>query len=67
MEQHGPSSVKTGEIRAEKSNLFSLMQNWASYAHRPTKWPRAKKRFFAILDELAPQALAKAKVESSRD
>jgi peptidyl-dipeptidase Dcp len=63
MDTNGPVLLKLVKLRAEKASLLGY-PNWASYAteDQMAKEPSA---IFNILDELAPQALAKAKIEGS--
>lgn len=63
MDTNGPILLKLVKLRAEKARLLGY-ENWASYAtaDQMAKEPSA---IFNILDELAPQALAKAKIEAS--
>lgn len=63
MDTNGPILLKLVKLRAEKASLLGYA-NWASYAtaDQMAKEPEA---IFAILDDLAPQALAKAKIEAA--
>jgi len=63
MDNNGPVLLKLVKLRAEKANLLAYA-NWASYA-TADQMAKEPKAIFAILDELAPQALAKAKVEAA--
>ena len=63
MDTNGPILLKLVELRAQKANLLGY-PNWATYA---TEDQMAKKpeAVLAILDQLAPQALVKAKAEAA--
>ena len=63
MDNNGPVLLKLVKLRAEKANLLAYA-NWASYA-TADQMAKEPKAIFAILDELAPQALAKAKIEAA--
>lgn len=60
---NGPLIVKMAQIRAKKANLLGF-DTWASYAvaDQMAKTPAA---VYEILDDLAPKALARAKVEAA--
>ncbi|MCP3127457.1 M3 family metallopeptidase [Shewanella sp. KJ2020] len=60
---NGPLIVKMAQIRAKKANLLGF-DTWASYAvaDQMAKTPSA---VYEILDDLAPKALARAKVEAA--
>ncbi|MCL1090482.1 M3 family metallopeptidase [Shewanella profunda] len=60
---NGPLIVKMAQIRAKKANLLGF-DTWASYAvaDQMAKTPVA---VYEILDDLAPKALARAKVEAA--
>jgi len=60
---NGPLIVKMAQIRAKKANLLGF-DTWASYAvaDQMAKTPGA---VYEILDDLAPKALARAKVEAA--
>ncbi|MDP5130860.1 MAG: M3 family metallopeptidase [Paraglaciecola sp.] len=63
MDSNGPVLLALVKLRAQKASLLGY-PNWASYAtaDQMAKEPNA---IFAILDDLAPQALAKAKIEAA--
>ncbi|MEP7704222.1 M3 family metallopeptidase [Paraglaciecola sp. 25GB23A] len=63
MDNNGPVLLKLVKLRAEKASLLAYA-NWASYA-TADQMAKEPKAIFAILDELAPQALAKAKIEAA--
>ncbi|MFT6896257.1 MAG: peptidyl-dipeptidase Dcp [Paraglaciecola sp.] len=60
---NGPILIEMAQLRAQKANLLGYA-NWAAYvtADQMAQDPQA---VFAILDDLAPKALAKAKVEAA--
>jgi len=60
---NGPLIVKMAQIRTKKANLLGF-DTWASYAvaDQMAKTPAA---VYEILDDLAPKALARAKVEAA--
>ncbi|WP_415775008.1 M3 family metallopeptidase [Shewanella oncorhynchi] len=60
---NGPLIVKMAQIRAKKANLLGF-DTWASYAvaDQMAKTPAA---VYEILDDLAPKALARAKMEAA--
>jgi len=60
---NGPLIVKMAQIRAKKANLLGF-DTWAAYAvaDQMAKTPAA---VYEILDDLAPKALARAKVEAA--
>lgn len=62
MATNGPILLKLVKLRAQKASLLGFA-NWASYAtaDQMAKTPAA---IFTILDELAPQALVKTKIEA---
>lgn len=63
MASNGPVLVKMAQLRAEKAKLLGY-DSWAAYvvADQMAKTPDA---VFGILDDLAPKAVAKAKVEAA--
>ncbi|WP_323844565.1 M3 family metallopeptidase [Microbulbifer magnicolonia] len=60
---NGPLLVRMAELRADKAKLLGY-SDWASYvtADQMAKTPQA---VYKILDDLAPKAVAKAKVEAA--
>lgn len=60
---NGPKLIAMAQLRAKKANVLGY-PNWAAYvtADQMAQNPQA---VFAILDDLAPKALAKAKVEAA--
>ncbi len=60
---NGPLIVKMAQLRAKKANLLGF-DTWAAYAvaDQMAKTPTA---VYEILDDLAPKALARAKVEAA--
>lgn len=63
IDSNGPLIVKMANIRANKAKLLGF-DTWASYAvaDQMAKTPTA---VYEILDDLAPKALARAKVEAA--
>ncbi|MCE9687767.1 M3 family metallopeptidase [Shewanella sp. AS16] len=63
MDSNGPLDIKLAQLRAEKAQLLGY-PSWAAYtvADQMAKTPEA---VYGILDDLAPKALAKAKVEAA--
>ncbi|MBB1268344.1 M3 family metallopeptidase [Shewanella sp. SR44-3] len=62
MDTNAPLNIKIAQLRAEKAALLGF-KDWASYsvADQMAKTPEA---VYGILDDLAPKALAKAKIEA---
>ncbi|ABE56582.1 peptidyl-dipeptidase Dcp. Metallo peptidase. MEROPS family M03A [Shewanella denitrificans OS217] len=62
MDTNAPLNIKIAQLRAEKAALLGF-KDWASYsvANQMAKTPEA---VYSILDDLAPKALAKAKIEA---
>ena len=60
---NGPILIEIAQLRAQKANVLGY-SNWAAYvtADQMAQDPQA---VFAIVDDLAPKALAKAKVEAA--
>ncbi|WP_193164496.1 M3 family metallopeptidase [Microbulbifer hainanensis] len=60
---NGPLTIRMAELRADKAKLLGY-PNWAAYvtADEMAKTPDA---VFGILDDLAPKAVAKAKIEAA--
>ena len=60
---NGPLIVKMAQLRAKKANLLGF-DTWAAYAvaDQMAKTPSA---VYEILDDLAPKALAHAKVDAA--
>ena len=63
MDTNAPLNIKIAQLRAEKAALLGF-KDWASYsvANQMAKTPEA---VYSILDDLAPKALAKAKIEAA--
>jgi peptidyl-dipeptidase Dcp len=63
MDTNAPLNIKIAQLRAEKAALLGF-KDWASYsvADQMAKTPEA---VYGILDDLAPKALAKAKIEAA--
>jgi peptidyl-dipeptidase Dcp len=63
MDTNAPLNIKIAQLRANKAQLLGY-KDWASYtlADQMAKTPEA---VYGILDDLAPKALAKAKVEAA--
>ncbi|WP_438862459.1 M3 family metallopeptidase [Neptunicella sp.] len=63
MDTNGPVLIKLAQLRADKAKLLGY-DNWASYvtADQMAQTPEA---VYAILDDLAPKAVVKAKAEAA--
>jgi peptidyl-dipeptidase Dcp len=63
METNAPLNINIAKLRAQKANLLGY-PTWAAYAlgDQMAKTPEA---VYGILDDLAPKALVKAKVEAA--
>jgi len=63
MDTNAPLNINIAQLRAEKAQLLGY-PNWAAYsvADQMAKTPKA---VYEILDDLAPKALVKAKIEAA--
>ncbi|WP_416307458.1 M3 family metallopeptidase [Neptunicella sp. SCSIO 80796] len=63
MDSNGPILVKLAQLRADKAELLGY-PNWASYV-TADQMARTPDAVYAILDDLAPKAVVKAKAEAA--
>ncbi|WP_404340712.1 M3 family metallopeptidase [Pseudoalteromonas mariniglutinosa] len=60
---NGPIIIKETNLRAQKAELLGY-KDWASYV-MTTRMAQTTENVYGILDDLAPQAVAKAKIEAA--